>query len=179
MLGKGGGIDLARPQHIDPRIEVRATASKRSTSWLMCWPLARQSSSNSLYSSGDRGLRRATSIVVNKAASGVRRSWEMSAAACFSRECEFQHLQSVVEPIDNGLQFQRACASSNGNRKSLAETRLTASDSRRNGDRPRRTSKKPPTTVAAKVRRMIHNSLFRNEASAPWVSWRWCANSSR
>ena len=62
---------------------------------------------------GRRGLRRASSVVVSRAASGVRSSCEMSAVACFSRAKARLSRSSVVgQPLGDRPQLARQAAGS-------------------------------------------------------------------
>ena len=59
------------------------------------------------YCSADRGLRRLTSRVVRRAASGVFSSWEMSATDCFSRSNARRSSSSVwVKSVVDRQQFE-------------------------------------------------------------------------
>ena len=151
----------------------------RSTKCRICRATPRQSSSVCRYCSAERGLRRATSTVVSIDATGVRSSWDMSAAACFSRSNALRSSSSVPCSRSRIGASSRGSGSSadRGKRKSRDETWLTASVTFRSGTSPRPTIRYPPTVISKNEAQPIANSRLRKSESERRAVASWSARS--
>ena len=137
----------------------------------ICWPLSRQSSSISRYSSAVRGLRRASSVVVSSAASGVAQFMrDVRGRLLFAANARCNWASVFVNRSTMGRNSEGNRRVLNCRRKSFSDTRLTASDSRRNGSKPSQTSSQVPATAAANVIAHRRTRLVRSVRSDSLVS---------